>query len=130
MEKITSKNEFVKFCEAHVVENLDNAKVGDCLVYRDSYWGDRYQFLNKDGLDFRIRKQNGERLEFPTCIDGAEFSLKWSEYAGDRPIRLNINVYSREGEVDEEYVSAFFATVEEAYRRGLEGVYHKEDLLH
>lgn len=131
MKKITTRKEFEKFCESHVIDNLNNAKVGDCVeVYRDSYWGDSYYFVNKDGLDFRRREQNGERLEFPTCIDGAEFSLKWSDRVGDRPIRLNFEVYTREGETHGDYVSAFFATVEEAYRRGLEGKYHKDDLLY
>ena len=130
MKKITTKKEFEKFCEAHVVENLDNAKVGDCLVFRDSYWGNEYEFLNKEGIDFRTRKQNGERLEFPACIDGAEFNLDYSDTFENHPIRLNFGIYTRDGEVHGDYVSAFFATVEEAYRRGLEGKYHKDDLLY
>ena len=118
--KVTSLEDFKKFCESRMKKDLHNTKVGEGYAIRDEYWGDTYMFYNKEGLNIELRREKGEKFDFNTFICGAQFSLRYSDRFSDRPIRLNNCDYNREGELTAGYVPEFYATVEEAYQKGLE----------
>lgn len=109
-------------------KDLHDTKVGEGYAIRDEYWGDTYMFYNQEGLDIELRREKGEKLDFDTYIEDAQFSLKYSNRFPDHPVRMNLCKYNREGELHEDYISSFYETVEEAYQRGLEKKWHREDL--